>query len=141
MQKIYKIMGKIKTENRRLTAARVGILKALMQAEDKPLSDKDLKKWLRKNRIRVDRTTVWRQLKYLISKNYISRFQLESGKVYYELAGEHHHHLICIRCKKIANIQLDSVEKDLAVVDKDKNFRVLGHTLELYGLCRACARH
>jgi len=134
-------MGKIKTENRRLTAARVGILKALMQAEDKPLSDKDLKKWLRKNRIRVDRTTVWRQLKYLISKNYISRFQLESGKVYYELAGEHHHHLICIRCKKIANIQLDSVEKDLAVVDKDKNFRVLGHTLELYGLCRACARH
>jgi len=141
MQKIYKIMGKIKTENRRLTAARVGILKALMQAEDKPLSDKDLKKWLRKNHIRVDRTTVWRQLKYLISKNYISRFQLESGKVYYELAGEHHHHLICIRCKKIANIQLDSVEKDLAAVDKDKNFRVLGHTLELYGLCRACARH
>jgi len=100
MQKIYKIMGKIKTENRRLTAARVGILKALMQSEDTPLSDKDLKKWLRKNRIRVDRTTVWRQLKYLISKNYISRFQLESGKVYYELAGEHHHHLICIRCKK-----------------------------------------
>jgi len=43
--------------------------------------------------------------------------------------------------QKIANIQLDSVEKDLAVVDKDKNFRVLGHTLELYGLCRACARH
>jgi len=48
MQKIYKIMGKIKTENRRLTAARVGILKALMQSEDTPLSDKDLKKWLRK---------------------------------------------------------------------------------------------
>jgi len=37
-------MGKIKTENRRLTAARVGILKALMQAEDKPLSDKRFKK-------------------------------------------------------------------------------------------------
>jgi len=50
MQEIYNILGKIKTENRRLTQARVGILKAVSLAA-KPLELKNINGILRKNRL------------------------------------------------------------------------------------------
>ena len=141
MQEIYNILGKIKTENRRLTQARVGILKAVSLAA-KPLELKNINGILRKNRVRVDRSTVYRQLRYLIGRKFLNKFQLEGGKVYYELAGEHHHHLVCIRCKQIANIKLDSCLKDFEQeCEKNQEFKVLGHSLEFYGLCKACSKH
>lgn len=141
MQEIYNILGKIKTENRRLTQARVGILKAVMLAA-KPLELKNINGILRKNRVRVDRSTVYRQLRYLINRKFLNKFQLEGGKVYYELAGEHHHHLVCIRCKQIANIKLDGCLKDFEQeCAKNQEFKVLGHSLEFYGLCKSCSKH
>lgn len=140
MQEIYNILGKIKTENRRLTQARVGILKAITQTA-KPIEKKELSKWLRKNRIRVDRSTVYRQLRYLIKRKFLNKFQLESGKIYYELAGEHHHHLVCIRCKEISNIKLDNCLKGFEdEVAKNEDFKVLGHSLEFYGVCKSCSK-
>lgn len=139
MEDIYSILGKIKTENRRLTKTRIGILKAFFQLE-KPLETRQIRKWLSKNRIKVDRTTIYRQLRYLTAKKFLNKFQLEGGKKYYELAQEHHHHLVCVRCKEIRNIAiadcLAGFEKELAA---QKNFKILGHTFEFYGLCSKCA--
>jgi len=141
MQEIYNILGKIKTENRRLTLARVGILKAVALAA-KPLELKNINRLLRKNRILVDRSTVYRQLRYLINRHFLNKFQLEGGKIYYELAGEHHHHLICIRCKQIANVKFDDCLKNFeSEFEKNQEFKVLGHSLEFYGLCKSCSKH
>jgi len=141
MQEIYNILGRIKTENRRLTQARVGILKAITLAA-KPLELKNINGILRKNRVRVDRSTIYRQLRYLIGRKFLNKFQLEGGKVYYELAGEHHHHLICIRCKRIASVKLDDCLKIFEnEFEKNQEFKVLGHSLEFYGLCKSCAKH
>ena len=139
MDDLYSILGKIKTENRRLTQTRIGILKALFEFK-KPLETKQINKWLSRNRIRVDRTTVYRQLRYLASKNFLNKFQVASGKKYYELTQDHHHHLVCLRCQKIQNVAMtecpaQSAEKKLNPV----NFKILGHSLEFYGLCDKCA--
>ncbi len=139
MDDLYTLLGKIKTENRRLTKTRVGILKALFEFK-KPRELKDLKRWLKKNRIRVDRSTVYRQLGFLINKRFVNKFRLDSGRTYYELAGEHHHHLVCVRCKKIEDIELDNCLQNFApVIVKQRGFKLLGHTYEFYGVCASCA--
>lgn len=140
MDDFYSILGKIKTENRRLTKTRVGILKALFEFK-KPYEFKQIKRWLGRNRVKVDRSTIYRQLHYLVSKKFITKFQLASGKKYYELTGKHHHHLSCIRCKEIKNVALENClanfEEKLA---KLNGFKVLGHSFEFYGLCAECAK-
>jgi len=138
MQEIYEILGKIKTQNRRVTRARLGILKAIFEAK-KPIEIKNIKKWLRKNRIRVDRSTVYRQLRYLTSKKFLNKFQIASGRIYFEPAKGHCHHLVCIRCKDIKDISLENCLKGQEQkIMTGCGFKVLGHTLEIYGLCKNC---
>ena len=50
----------------------------------------------------------------------------------------HIHHLICIRCHKKVDISacpLSAFEKQVAA---ETGFELVGHRLELYGLCRDC---
>lgn len=138
MDNLYSILGKIKTENRRLTRTRIGILKSLFEAKQ-PLESKQIKKWLKKNGVNVDRTTIYRQLRYLVSKKFLNKFQLESGRIYFELSQDHHHHLVCLRCQNIQNVALDDCADRFAPhLLKQNKFKVLGHSLEFYGLCQNC---
>ena len=138
MQEIYDILGKIKVENRRVTRARLGILKAVFEAK-KPVENRLISRWLRKNRIRVDRSTVYRQLRYLTQKKFLNKFQIQSGKIFYEPTKSHHHHLICLRCKEMINVALDNCLKTFEDnFSKVNEFKVLGHSLEFYGICKAC---
>jgi Fe2+ or Zn2+ uptake regulation protein len=138
MQEIYDILGRIKTQNRRVTRARLGILKAVFEAK-KPVQNKDIQKWLRKNRIRVDRSTVYRQLRYLTAKKFLNKFQIASGKIYFEPAKGHCHHLVCIRCKSITDIAFaDCSKTQEEKILSEHGFKVLGHTLEFYGVCKTC---
>ena len=51
-----------------------------------------------------------------------------------------HHHLICTRCGKIREFQ-DATLRDLgAKVARSQGFTVSEQRLELYGICRDCAR-
>jgi Fe2+ or Zn2+ uptake regulation protein len=58
------------------------------------------------------------------------------------LAG-HHHHLVCIECGAVEDIQLSrSLERQLeTVVDQVSavsSFNAVGHSLEVDGRCKRC---
>jgi Fur family ferric uptake transcriptional regulator len=75
-----------------------------------------------------------------MEKKFLNRFQLESGKIYYELFGEHHHHLVCLRCKQIADVKVDGCRENFEQLFlKNSDFKVLGHSLEFYVICKECA--
>jgi Fur family transcriptional regulator, ferric uptake regulator len=51
-----------------------------------------------------------------------------------------HHHLICTRCGKIREFE-DATLRDLgAKIARSQGFTVTEQRLELYGICRVCAR-
>lgn len=90
--------------------------------------------------IKVNKTSVYRELKVLLGKGLILETDFGDGKKRYELASlEHHHHLICTKCKSVADIELtddlSSVEK---LIQKEKSFKVQRHNLEFFGLCVNC---
>jgi Fur family ferric uptake transcriptional regulator len=141
MQEVYEILGRIKTDNRRMTRARVGILKTIFDAK-KPLEAREIKKLLRKNHVQVDRSTVYRQLRYLTSKKFLEKFQIASGKTYFEPTRSHHHHLICVRCKKMLDVALDNCLKTWeSMFAEQHGFQITGHTLDFYGICGECKKN
>lgn len=133
------ILKKLRTEGFRLTRARQSIID-LLSASNVPLSLTDVKKNLVKKGVRADRTTIYREVLFLKGKKMICEIPIGMGKRGYKVCqDEHHHHLICVRCNKVEEMVF---KKTLAPQENEisqrKDFKVLDHLLEFYGLCGDC---
>jgi Fur family peroxide stress response transcriptional regulator len=49
-----------------------------------------------------------------------------------------HPHVICIKCKKIVDPDLDSLDEMQKEVELGTNFKILNHRLDFFGLCSNC---
>lgn len=86
------------------------------------------------------KTTVYRELAFLESEGLIRKIDFGDGVRRYERAAmEHHHHLVCMRCKGVQDIHLDG---DLDIqeqkITRKTGFKILNHSLEFFGLCPKC---
>lgn len=105
-----------------------------------PLTEQDLRNILAQSKGTVNKTTIYRALDYLKQKNLIEEIEFGDGKKRYESAGlPHHHHAICLACKKIEDVLVeDNLSKIEQKIYKTKNFIVNRHALEFFGLCHNC---
>ncbi|MCS7207023.1 MAG: transcriptional repressor [Dehalococcoidia bacterium] len=87
----------------------------------------------------VGRATVFRTLKALVSAGLVCRVSLEHGAPRYGVASRlHHHHLVCVACGGVQDFVPPEVEALVHRLAQPRQFRVLGHRLEIYGLCAWC---
>lgn len=87
----------------------------------------------------VGRATVFRTIKLLQELELVCRVPLEDGSVRYQLSeGGHHHHLVCRDCGSLT--ELTDLELDTRIQEQANlhGFWLQSHSLELYGLCKAC---
>ena len=49
-----------------------------------------------------------------------------------------HPHVICIRCKKIVDPDLDSLDNMRKEVAVETEFKILNHRLDFFGICSNC---
>lgn len=125
----------------RLTKTRKVLIELFLRTQS-PLSVPKILSVLRKMRMTVNKTTVYRELEQLQKVEIIIGVQLGDRKQYYELASrEHHHHLVCLRCERVADIDVN--ESMFFVEEKkvkcEKQFTILRHSLEFFGLCKMCS--
>ncbi len=122
-----------------MTAARRFIIAALCEATS-PLAATDLLKDLDKHKLHSNKTTVYRELAFLEKQTIVRTIDFGDGTKRYEIAGDHHHHhLICTKCQKVEDVELErDVDEEGTHLGKQKNFKVTGHSLEFFGLCRNC---
>lgn len=122
----------------RLTRARKAVV-TLLACIDAPQSIPEILGALRKKGLAFNKTTVYRELAFLVKEGVAKEVHVSDEKRYYELAGEHHHHTICMRCGDIRDVlfreNLLHVER---VLSERNGFRVLEHSLEFFGLCSGC---
>jgi Fur family ferric uptake transcriptional regulator len=91
----------------------------------------------------TDQATVYRTLKLLKEKGVIKQIDLRHNHAHYELANiAEHHHLVCLRCGRIEDVERCGVEAIQSTILKNsKHFaEIQQHTLEFYGICKTCAK-
>ena len=54
-------------------------------------------------------------------------------------AGEHHHHLRCRSCGQVTELAAPAVEAWASEVARSSGYIELSHSLEITGICPACA--
>ena len=87
----------------------------------------------------VGRATVYRTLKLLLELGHICRVILSDGGVCYRLSHKaHHHHLVCVSCGATEDVHLADVEDVRDRVRAATDYELIGHRLEVYGVCPRC---
>jgi len=135
--KIDEIYKQINNLGGRLTKVRKVILDSLINS-DCLMSQDCILKALKKNDLKPNRSTIFRELTYLVKTNTIIKNTINSID-YYEIPKAHHHHLVCLKCHEISKIEIkDHFEIEEKKISKEKKFNILNHSLEFYGYCENC---
>jgi Fe2+ or Zn2+ uptake regulation protein len=89
----------------------------------------------------VGRATVYRTLKLLLDQGLVCKVVLGDGSVAYRMSHKvHHHHLVCLGCGATEDIGRCGVDDVIATVREATDYDVVGHRIEIYGICPDCKR-
>ena len=122
------VVGKIRGRGYKATPQRLAVLAALGAEQHQRLEE------IRARCPEVGLVTIYRTLDLLSEIGAVRRLDLGDGPRY-ELAEDHHHHLICESCGGVS--EFERCPLDLGRL-RGMDFEVSSHTLEIYGRCAAC---
>ena len=122
------VVGKSREYGYKATPQRLAVLAALGAEQHQRLEE------IRARCPEVGLVTIYRTLDLLSGIGAVRRLDLGDGPRY-ELAEDHHHHLVCESCGDVS--EFERCPLDLGRL-RGMDFEVSSHTLEIYGRCAAC---
>lgn len=115
-------------------------INAVLQQADEFLTAQELHERLRRQGEQVGLATVYRSLQALSDAGDVDQLRTDEGEVAYRRCSRgHHHHLVCRNCGRTVEVEGPAVEHWADKVALAHGFTDVSHTLEIFGLCAACA--
>jgi Fur family transcriptional regulator, ferric uptake regulator len=136
-----KIRAAFKENGRRKTLPRQRIADRLaeMAASGQDFSVEDLWHDLQQFDPHLGRATVFRAVEMLVNLELLNRIEFSDGSHTYRACGDnHHHHLTCMRCHRVVDVNVCVPEDQLADIGQRNDFEIEGHSLVLFGICGDC---
>ncbi len=133
------LVEQLKQSKFRLTRARRALIE-ILSADRTPHSVAYLLQALLEQGIKVNKTTVYRELAFLQSEHLVRSLQLLDRGIRYELMDSpHHHHLVCVFCGEIDDVFFEQdIHEQEKRIETEKKFTIYNHSLEFYGCCAKC---
>jgi len=141
---------KFKGGRYRITAGRKVILDILAKAGTEHLSAEDIYLRIYPKNLNIGLTTIYRTLELLSNLGLVYKHDFGDGRARYEIAQgsnvQHHHHLVCLNCKKVVNYtdfikdEVELLKKTEKGLSKKYNFRITNHLIQFYGICKKCEK-
>ena len=130
----------LKKNNLKVTKGRLTLLEELNKSEV-PMNTEEIFASADKNTI-PSLTSLYRMLNELSDKGIIRKNLYSNGLLYYEFAGsEHRHYIVCSKCGKVSPIQECPISEFEKIAEEETGFKVIGHLVELKGLCPECQKN
>ena len=128
------LLEELRNEGLKITAPRNLVIEDLAKREGNFTAEE-----LAADLAAIGRATVYRTLKLLLEHGLVCRVILSDGSVCYRVSHKaHHHHLVCVSCGATEDVHLSDVEAVLAGVREATDYDLLGHRIEVYGICPMC---
>jgi Fur family ferric uptake transcriptional regulator len=123
----------------KVTLPRVKILQILENSDTRHFSAEDVYKMLLESGEEIGLATVYRVLTQFETAGLVTRHHFDSGHSVFELdQGDHHDHIVCVRCGKVDEFVDETIERRQHEIAKSAGYKMTDHCLYIYGLCEAC---
>jgi Fur family ferric uptake transcriptional regulator len=134
-------LGGLDQPGHRSGAAREAVVR-LLAGQECCLSAQEISERLRAAGEPVGTASVYRALDLLHRNGMLHRVQLGDAEARYEprmAGGEHHHHVVCDGCGRIAQFEDPALERAIDRLAARLRHRVSGHDVVIHGACERCA--
>lgn len=129
----------IKEAGLKITRPREKILAVLERSERRHMSAEDVYRDLLSNGDDIGLATVYRVLTQFEGAGLVCRRHFEGGQSVFELnSGDHHDHLICVKCGQVLEFVDPVIEERQKAIAAEYGFRMEDHSLVIYGICKGC---
>lgn len=140
--RIDRIKKQLSGAGYKLTPQRESTVRVLLENEEDHLSAEDVFLLVREKSPDIGLATVYRTLELLNELNVVDKIQFGDGVSRFDLrqegAAHFHHHLVCIECGAVDEIQEDLLEDVEAIVENKWKFIIKDHRLTFHGICHRC---
>lgn len=142
--RLEKIKKMLHTSSYKLTPQREATVRVLLENEEDHLSAEDVYLLVKEKSPEIGLATVYRTLELLTELKVVDKINFGDGVSRYDLrkegAAHFHHHLVCIECGSVEEIQEDLLDDVELIVEEKWNFIVKDHRLTFHGICKNCQK-
>lgn len=136
------LKDKLKEKGYKLTPQRRATLDTIIENKGKHLSTEEIYDLVKDKCPEIGLATVYRTLQLLDELELISKINLDDGCSRYELNTQEddhqHHHLICVKCGDIIEVEVDLMEALEEEIEKNYDFNIMDHKVKFFGHCSKC---
>jgi len=123
----------------RITPQRLEIFQILASMHGHPAAE-DVFERIRQRFPSISLDTVYRTLSLFESHGLIKKVHHLANKTRYDTNLKHHHHFVCVLCKKIIDLEWDEIDGVPMPKGVETLGRVVDRYVELRGICRDCLK-
>jgi Fur family transcriptional regulator, peroxide stress response regulator len=132
------IIQKLRDNGHKITPQRLAIVDILANSESHP-SVENIHAQIKKDFPTMSLATVYRNIVLIKSLGEVLELGFPDGSNRYDGNKPYPHpHVICIKCKKIVDPDLDSLDSMKKEVALETDFKILNHRLDFFGICSNC---
>lgn len=137
MQSTDKIVELFRQKDLRITPQRRAIFELLAQDDTHPTAEEIYQRVLAVMPD-VSRTTVYNTIHELLTLGELAEVEeLSAAGTRYDTHTNQHHHLFCLRCKNLVDIDRDLAGLDLAP-EETSGYQIVRRQVTFYGYCPNC---
>ena len=131
----------LKKAGLKITLPRRKILEIMEKTKQHHMSAEDIYRILLESGEEIGLATVYRVLTQFEEAGLVVRRHFEGGQSVFELdLGEHHDHLVCVKCGRVEEFVDEVIEKRQEEIAKQAGYTITDHSLNIYGICPACKK-
>lgn len=131
----------LKKAGLKVTHPRVKILHIMENSEKRHLGAEEIYKALLETGEDVGLATVYRVLTQFESAGLVVRHHFEEGHSVYEVnLGEHHDHILCVKCGRVDEFIDETIEERQRAIARRFDYEITDHYLNIYGICPDCRK-
>lgn len=129
----------LKNAGLKTTLPRLRILAILEEGGKRHYSAEDVYKALLDAGEEIAFATVYRVLTQFEGAGLVIKHNFEGGRSVFEIdEGEHHDHMVCVKCNKVTEFYDEKIEARQDAIAEQHDFELQDHSLYLYGICSEC---
>jgi len=123
----------------RVSRGRAGVFREVMRAHGH-FTAEEIAKACGRRKPKVSRATVYRSLREMLEAGVIRGTAFGEKHQHFEHVydEEQHHHARCVRCSALIEFPDMGEESRYQAILEKKGFKMLGHEMHFYGICRQC---